>query len=282
MMIHKRTNLGAILKTVLIYIELIVVALIVIYPLIWIVGSSFGSSKGLANASAIPEQATLQNYKELFQQTNYPLWYMNTLKVAAANMFFGVLLSTLGAYAFSRFTFKGKRASLLTILILQMFPAFLTAIAVYMLFLNFGLLDSLTGLVVVGVAAQLPYNIWLLKGYLDNISTSFDEAGLIDGASRTQIFVRIILPLASPMITFVAVLQFAAPWMDFILPRLLISSEEKKTVAIGLYSMISDQTRNEFTLFAAGSVLVAIPIAVLYILLQKYLINGLTAGGDKG
>lgn len=281
-MIHKRTNLGAILKTVLIYIELIVVALIVIYPLIWIVGSSFGSSKGLANASAIPEQATLQNYKELFQQTNYPLWYMNTLKVAAANMFFGVLLSTLGAYAFSRFTFKGKRASLLTILILQMFPAFLTAIAVYMLFLNFGLLDSLTGLVVVGVAAQLPYNIWLLKGYLDNISTSFDEAGLIDGASRTQIFVRIILPLASPMITFVAVLQFAAPWMDFILPRLLISSEEKKTVAIGLYSMISDQTRNEFTLFAAGSVLVAIPIAVLYILLQKYLINGLTAGGDKG
>lgn len=282
MMIHKQTNLGAILKTVLIYIELIVVALIVIYPLIWIVGSSFGSSKGLANASAIPEQATLQNYKELFQQTNYPIWYMNTLKVAAANMLFGVLLSTLGAYAFSRFTFKGKKASLLTILILQMFPAFLTAIAVYMLFLNFGLLDSLTGLVVVGVAAQLPYNIWLLKGYLDNISTSFDEAALIDGASRTQIFVRIILPLASPMITFVAVLQFAAPWMDFILPRLLISSEEKKTVAIGLYSMISDQTRNEFTLFAAGSVLVAIPIAVLYILLQKYLINGLTAGGDKG
>lgn len=170
----------------------------------------------------------------------------------------------------------------MTILVLQMFPAFLTAIAVYMLFLNFGLLDSLVGLVVVGIAAQLPYNIWLLKGYLDNISPSFDEAALIDGASRTQIFTKIIIPLASPMLTFVAVLQFAAPWMDFILPRLLISSEEKKTVAIGLYSMIIDQTRNEFTLFASGSVLVAIPIAVLYIVLQKYLINGLSAGGDKG
>lgn len=279
---HKRTNLAGILKTILIYIELIFVAVIVIYPLIWIVGSSFGSSKGLANASAIPDHATLQNYKDLFQNTKFPLWYMNTLKVAAANMFFGVLLSTMGAYAFSRFKFKGKKASLLTILILQMFPAFLTAIAVYMLFLNFGLLDSLTGLVVVGVAAQLPYNIWLLKGYLDNISTSFDEAALIDGASRTQIFIRIIMPLATPMLTFVAVLQFAAPWMDFILPRLLISSEAKKTVAIGLYSMISDQTKNEFTLFAAGSVLVAIPIAILYIVLQKYLINGLTAGGDKG
>ncbi|RUS43843.1 sugar ABC transporter permease [Cohnella sp. AR92] len=277
-----RRNPAGKMKLLLIYIELIVVALIVIYPLIWIFGSSLGSTKGLANASAIPAHATLDNYKKLFQNTDFPLWYMNTLKVAAANMFFGVLLSTLGAYAFSRFKFKGKKASLLTILILQMFPAFLTAIAVYMLFLNFGLLDSLTGLVIVGVAAQLPYNIWLLKGYLDNISTSFDEAALIDGASRTQIFFRIIVPLAVPMLTFVAVLQFAAPWMDFILPRLLISSEEKKTVAIGLFSMISDPTRNDFTLFAAGSVLVAVPIAILYIVLQRFLINGLTAGGDKG
>ncbi|MEK4513504.1 sugar ABC transporter permease [Paenibacillus sp. FSL K6-2524] len=279
---RKRKNVAGVFKTVLIYMELIVVALVVIYPLVWIVGSSFGSSKGLANASAIPHNPTLQNYKDLFQNTNFPIWYMNTLKVALSNMVFGVLLSTLGAYAFSRFKFKGKKASLLTILVLQMFPAFLTAIAVYMLFLNFGLLDSLVGLVVVGIAAQLPYNIWLLKGYLDNISPSFDEAALIDGASRTQIFTKIIIPLASPMLTFVAVLQFAAPWMDFILPRLLISSEEKKTVAIGLYSMIIDQTRNEFTLFASGSVLVAIPIAVLYIVLQKYLINGLSAGGDKG
>lgn len=278
----KRTSLATILKTILIYIELIVVAVIVIYPLIWIVGSSFGSSKGLANASPIPAGATLNNYMDLFRKTDFPVWYMNTLKVAAANMVVGVILSTLGAYAFSRFNFKGKKASLLTMLILQMFPTFLTAIAVYMLFLNFGLLDSLTGLAIVGIAAQLPYNIWLLKGYIDNISMSFDEAALIDGASRTQIFIRIIMPLASPMLTFVAVLQFAAPWMDFILPRLLISSEEKKTVAIGLYSMISDQTKNEFTLFAAGSVIVAIPIAIMYIALQKYLINGLTAGGDKG
>ncbi|MEF2965541.1 sugar ABC transporter permease [Paenibacillus sp. M1] len=279
---NKRKSHSGKWKTALIYLELIVMALVIIYPVIWIVGSSFGSSKGLANASAIPANPTLQNFKDLLTKTDFPLWYMNTLKVAFANMFFGVLISTLGAYAFSRFKFKGKRAGLLSILILQMFPTFLTAIAVYMLFLNFGLLNSLTGLIVVGVAAQLPYNLWLLKGYLDGISPSFDEAALIDGASRTQIFVRVILPLASPMLTFVAVTQFAAPWMDFILPKLLISSEEKKTVAIGLFSMISDETRNEFTLFAAGAVLVAVPIAALYIALQKYLINGLTAGGDKG
>lgn len=279
---NKRNSQTGKWKTALIYLELIVMAVIIIYPVTWIIGSSFGSSKGLANATAIPANPTLNNYKDLLTNTKFPLWYMNTLKVAFANMVCGVLLSTLGAYAFSRFKFKGKKASLLSILILQMFPTFLTAIAVYMLFLNFGLLNSLTGLIVVGVAAQLPYNLWLLKGYLDGIPSSFDEAALIDGASRTQIFVRIILPLASPMLTFVAVTQFAAPWMDFILPKLLISSEEKKTVAIGLFSMISDETRNEFTLFAAGAVLVAVPIAIMYIALQKYLINGLTAGGDKG
>ncbi|GIO36643.1 sugar ABC transporter permease [Paenibacillus antibioticophila] len=279
---NKRNGPSGKWKTALIYLELIVMAVIIIYPVIWIIGSSFGSSKGLANATAIPANPTFNNYKDLLTNTKFPIWYMNTLKVAFANMVCGVLLSTLGAYAFSRFKFKGKKASLLSILILQMFPTFLTAIAVYMLFLNFGLLNSLTGLIVVGVAAQLPYNLWLLKGYLDGIPSSFDEAALIDGASRTQIFARIILPLASPMLTFVAVTQFAAPWMDFILPKLLISSEEKKTVAIGLFSMISDETRNEFTLFAAGAVLVAVPIAILYIALQKYLINGLTAGGDKG
>ncbi|GIO44895.1 MULTISPECIES: sugar ABC transporter permease [Paenibacillus] len=279
---NKRNSPSGKWKTALIYLELIVMAVIIIYPVTWIIGSSFGSSKGLANATAIPANPTFNNYKDLLTNTKFPIWYMNTLKVAFANMVCGVLLSTLGAYAFSRFKFKGKKASLLSILILQMFPTFLTAIAVYMLFLNFGLLNSLTGLIVVGVAAQLPYNLWLLKGYLDGIPSSFDEAALIDGASRTQIFARIILPLASPMLTFVAVTQFAAPWMDFILPKLLISSEEKKTVAIGLFSMISDETRNEFTLFAAGAVLVAVPIAILYIALQKYLINGLTAGGDKG
>ncbi|WP_416147628.1 sugar ABC transporter permease [Salipaludibacillus sp. HK11] len=269
-------------RAVFIYLELILMAIIVIYPVMWIVGSSFGSSLGLANASAIPENPTLQNYRDLFANTSFPRWYLNTIYVAVANMFFGVLLSTLSAYAFSRFSFKGKKASLLTILILQMFPTFLTAIAVYMLFLNFGLLDRLTGLIVVGVAAQLPYNMWLLKGYIDEIPMSFDEAALIDGATRTQIFVQIILPLTRPMLTFVAVTQFAAPWMDFILPRLLISSEEKKTVAIGLFTMIDDQTRNEFTLFAAGAVLVAVPTILLFVFLQKYLISGLTAGGEKG
>lgn len=269
-------------KTVLIYIELVVLAVVVLYPLVWIVGSSFGSTGGLANASAIPENATLKNYVTLFLETDFPRWYANTLIVATINMVCSVILSAFSGYVFSRMKFRGRKASLLVILVLQIFPTFLTAIAVYMLFLNFGLLDSLAGLIVVSVAAQLPYNTWLLKGYIDDIPSSYDEAALLDGASRTQIFFKIVLPLTRPMLTFVAVTQFAAPWMDFILPRLLISSSENKTIAIGLYSMIADQTKNEFTTFAAGAVLVAVPITVLFIVLQRYIISGLSAGGEKG
>lgn len=270
------------LRLGLIHLELVLVAVAVIYPLVWIVGSSFGPTKGLANASPIPSGATLKNYRELFADTDYGRWYLNSLCVATANMVLSTALSAFNAYVFSRMRFRGKRAGLLVMMVLQVFPSFLTAIAVYMLFLNFGMLDSLIGLVVVSVAAQLPYNTWLLKGYLDNIPMSFDEAALIDGATRFQVFRKIILPLARPMLTFVAVTQFAVPWMDFVLPQLLISSPEKKTIAIGLFEMVSDQTRNDFTLFAAGAVLVAVPITVLYIVLQRYLIAGLTIGGEKG
>lgn len=269
-------------KTAAVHAELLAVAVIVLYPMVWIVGASLGPGKGLANASAIPDGATLRNYVDLLTTTDFPRWYLNSALVATANMVLSVVLSALSAYVFSRMRFRGRRVGLLVMLVLQIFPSFLTAIAVYMLFLNIGMLDSLAGLVVVSVAAQLPYNTWLLKGYIDRIPPSFDEAALLDGASRTQVFTRIVLPLTRPMLTFVAVTQFAVPWMDFVLPQLLISSPEKKTIAIGLYSMVSDQTRNEFTTFAAGAVLVAVPITLLYVGLQRYLIHGLTAGGEKG
>ena len=223
-----------------VHCELVVMAAVVVYPLVWVVGASFGPDKGLANASAIPAGATLDNYRELLTGTDYPRWYLNSLIVATANAVLSVLLSAFNAYVFSRLRFRGRSAGLLVMLVLQVFPSFLTAIAVYMLFLNLGLLDSLVGLVVVSVAAQLPYNTWLLKGYMDNISTSFDEAALMD------------------------------------------SSPEKKTIAIGLFAMVNDATRNDFTLFAAGAVLVAVPITILYIVLQRYLISGLTVGGEKG
>lgn len=269
------------LVTALIHIELIAVAVIVLYPLAWIVGSSFGSGRSLAQASAIPADPTLANYVRLFTDTPFATWYGNSLVVAVSNMVLSVLLSAIAAYVFARLRFAGRRIGLLVMLVIQIFPTFMTAIAIYILYLNFGLLDSLAGLVIASVAAAVPYNIWLLKGYLDGISTSLDEAAVLDGASHLQIFTRILLPLMTPMLTFVAVTQFAVPWMDFILPRLLISSPGNYTVAIGLFQMISDQTRNDFTTFAAGAILVAVPITVLYMVLQRFLVAGLAQGGEK-
>ncbi len=274
-------NLRTRVITALIHVELVVVAVIVLYPLAWIVGSSFGSGRSLAQASAIPADPTLANYARLFADTDFPTWYGNSLIVAVSNMVISVLLSAVAAYVFARLRFAGRKIGLLVMLVIQVFPTFMTAIAIYILYLNFGLLDSLAGLVIASVAAAVPYNIWLLKGYLDGISTSLDEAAVLDGASHLQIFTRILLPLMTPMLTFVAVTQFAVPWMDFILPRLLISSPHNYTVAIGLFQLISDQTRNDFTTFAAGAILVAVPITVLYMLLQRYLVAGLAQGGEK-
>jgi arabinogalactan oligomer/maltooligosaccharide transport system permease protein len=264
------------------HLTLLIVAVIVIFPLMWVVGSSFGPGGGLANASPIPENATFENYIHLFTQTSYGRWYLNSLYVAVLNMVGSVALSALCGWVFSRIRFRGRKVSMLGILILQMFPSFLTAIAVYMLFLNFGLLDSLTGLALVSIAAALPYNTWLMKGFTDDLPASLDEAAALDGAGRLTIFRKIVLPLMRPMLTFVAITSFTAPWMDFILPRLLLQSTSKQTVALGLFQMITDQYSNDFTTFAAGAVVLAVPITILYIVLQRHLVTGAMAGAEKG
>ncbi|MDN3241421.1 sugar ABC transporter permease [Glycomyces tritici] len=277
---RQRVRDGA--TSAIMHLILAVVAVIVIYPLIWVVGSSFGPGGGLANATPIPENATFDNYVHLFTRTDYGRWYLNSLYVATINMIGSVALSALCGWVFSRIRFRGRKASMLGILILQMFPSFLTAIAVYMLFLNFGLLDSLTGLALVSIAAALPYNTWLMKGFTDNLPASLDEAAALDGAGRLTIFRKIVLPLMRPMLTFVAITSFTAPWMDFILPRLLLQSGDKQTVALGLFQMITDQYSNDFTTFAAGAVALALPITILYIVLQRHLVTGAMAGAEKG
>lgn len=158
-------------------------------------------------------------------------------------------------------------------------------IAIYVLFfLNFGLLNQPLALVIIYGAGQIPYNTWLVKGYLKNVPTSLDEAAYIDGANKLQTYIKIILPVMFPILTFVAVTQFMVPWFDFILPSFLITSSDKKTLAVGLYELINGQANNNFTMFAAGSVLVAGPVAFfLYLFfLQKYLVEGLSAGANKG
>jgi len=180
----------------------------------------------------------------------------------------------------------------MTMLILQVFPSFLGMIAIYTLlsmitFLSnltgtSSLLDTHLGLIIVYAAGQIPFNTWLVKGYFDTIPVSVDEAARIDGASHLQTFFKVILPLGLPIISFVAVTNFMGPWMDFIFPRLILVTPEKKTLAVGLYEIINGKNNNNFTLFAAGAVLIAVPITMLFTYFQKYIVTGLSARAEKG
>ncbi len=277
----KKQYIIRLLTIIGIYLILMFLAFIVIYPVIWIIGSSFNSGTSLASSKAIPRNFTFDNYKRLFEKTKYWTWYFNTFKIALVNMCASVFLSGTMGFVFARLKFAGKKLGLMSILILQMFPTFMGMIAIYVLFLNFGLLDQPLALVLIYAVGQIPYNTWLIKGYLTNVPLSLDEAAYVDGATKFQTFTKVILPVMSPILTFVAVTQFMAPWFDFILPNFLISSDENRTLAVGLYRMINGQQNNNFTMFAAGSVLVAAPVTILYIFLQKYLIEGLTAGANK-
>lgn len=155
-------------------------------------------------------------------------------------------------------------------------------VALYIFLNMIGLLDSLTGLILIYLGGQIPFNAWLVKGYFDTIPKELDEAAKIDGAGPIRIFWSILLPLAKPILAVVALFNFMAPLFDFLLPSIVLSSEENYTLAVGLYNFINDQFANNFTRFAAGSVLIAVPIATIYLFLQRFLISGLASGGTKG
>jgi putative maltose transport system permease protein malG len=278
---RKRVTVRDVLATFGVYALLIFMALLVLTPIVWIIGASFNPMSSLLSATAFPENPTVLHYVKLIKETKFVYWYANTLKIAIINMAISVVLTSMTSYVFSRFRFKGKRAGLLSILILQMFPSFMGMMATYNILWQLNLLDTHFGLILTYAAGQVPYNTWLVKGYLANIPRSLDEAAKLDGASNLRIFTQIVLPLMKPILIFVALSQFITPWMDFIFPRMILSSPEKKTLAIGLYDMINANTNNNFTTFAAGAILVAVPITILYVCLQKYLIQGVTAGANK-
>ena len=187
------------------------------------------------------------------------------------------------AFVFARFDFKGKKAGLLSVLILQLFPGFMSLTAIYMIALNFNMLDNLNMLIICYVAGSIPVNIWLIKGNLQNLPKSIDEAAYIDGASKFQVFWRILLPLSTPILSFVALMAFMAPWMDFMLPRFLIRNQDNQTLAIGLFNMSSQQNvAPDLTAFCAGAILIALPITVLYMSFQRFLLTGISAGANKG
>ena len=280
-MVNSTAKFKKYMTSVMLHTELVVVSILVLVPIFWIVMSSFNASSGLASATLIPEELTINNYVKLFQETNYALWFFNTLKIAIVNSAVSVCLIMVTAWVLSRFQFRGKKTGLMTLLLLSMFPSFLSMTAIYVLFLTFGLLNKPIAMVLIYSVGAIPYNVWLVKGYLDGVSKSLDEAAYIDGCTRFQTLFKITLPLSMPIVTYVAVTQFMAPWMDYILPNLLLSKDENRTLAVGLFAMINEQESTAFTTFAAGAVLVAVPISIVYVIFQKYIVQGISAGANK-
>jgi len=276
----KKYSVSTILDTTVTYVILIAISLIFLFPVLWLVLASFSKSGSIYDLEGFfPTEYSLKGYRELFTDTamyDYPNWLKNTLFVASCSAIIGTILVILTAYVMSRFRFKMRKPIMKATLVLSMFPSFMGMTAVYLIMVNFNLVNRLWGLILI-YSAGAPMGYLVQKGYFDSVSSSIYEAARIDGASNSRIFAQITLPLSKPILVYTMLTQFAWPWSDFILPKLLLKDKNLWTVAIGLMSL--DDTR--FTRFAAGSIFIGVPIIILYFCLSKFLVDGLSAGAVK-
>lgn len=222
-----------------------------------------------------------KNMNNTVHGTNYKIWYLNTLKIAVMNTIITVFVCTLAGYIFSRFEFTGRKQIMGTLIVLQMFPSFIGMVATYVILWKFNALNTLWGLVLVYSAGSIPFNSQLMKGYFDTMSKDIAEAAYIDGASPLVAFLKVILPSAQPQLVFLALTSFTGPWMDYIFPRMILRSDDKKTLAVGLYEMISGRSNDNFTMFAAGAILVAVPFTILFMAGQKTLLMSMAGTSGK-
>lgn len=274
------------LANTFIYVVLAVLGLIWISPLIYLVLHSF-RDEGLSTVSyLLPKTYSFKNYIELFTDTatlNFPRWFMNTFVVAIFSCIISTLAVLMVSYSFSRLRFKARKPLINIGMILGMFPGFMTMIAIYYLLKAMGLTQTLVALVICySAGAGLGYQI--SKGFFDTIPRALDEAATIDGATRNQIFWKIILPMSKPIVVYTVLTSFIGPWTDFILAKIIMGdNRDNYTVAIGLQTMVSLEFKvNYFKRFLAGSVIVAVPISILFLFMQRYYVEGVTAGGVKG
>jgi arabinogalactan oligomer/maltooligosaccharide transport system permease protein len=276
---------------------LILATLFTIYPILWVLTIALSGKQSLAIADlpaqpAIsdrlravipwPETVSLANFRSLFSDQPFARWIVNGAIVASATTLLGIVLAATAGYAFSRFRFPGRRAGLMSFLVSQMFPGVLTLIPLYIILVKWlGLGSTRTGLVLVYTTTAIPFCVWMLKGYFDTIPRDLEEAALIDGAGPLTIFRRIVLPLAKPAIAVTALFSFMTGWNEFILAATLMDKETMYTAPVGLRFFVGGFSQ-QWGYFAAGAIVVSIPIVALFFFLQRYLVSGLTAGSVKG
>jgi len=279
------------------HLFLILMVVVTIYPILLVLTIAFSGGQSLSiadvppNAGAgdrlrailpWPEDVSTSNFRSLFIQQPFARWLGNSVIIATATTFLGVFLASTAAYAFSRFRFPGRRAGLMSFLVSQMFPGTLMLIALYIIIVQWlGLGSTYSGLVLMYTVTAIPFCVWMMKGYFDTIPKELEESALIDGASQAMIFFRIVLPLAKPAVAVTALFSFMTAWNEFIQAATFMNKEEMYTAPVGLRFFVGGFSQ-QWGYFAAGSIVTAIPIMILFLFLQKYLVSGLTAGAVKG
>ncbi len=276
-------------------LQLIVVLLGCVYalvPVIIVISASLDPTNSLSGQGLLPRTISLENYQKMLTDAQHPFirWIGNSLFVAGASTIITLTLCALAAYSLSRFRYKGRRFTMITILVVQVFPNLLAVIALYLLLLQLGNifpglgigLDSLGGLILVYCGGALGFNTWLMKGYFDTIPRELDESAQVDGATPFQTFIWIILPLIRPILAVVGILSFIGTYSDFLIARVLLKNSDVYTFAVGLSLYIDKQYGKQWGIFAAAVLVGAVPIVILYLLVQKQISGGLVSGAVKG
>jgi len=274
---------------ILSHIVLIILLIVVLFPAFWVLSTSFSGVNTLQSNSLFPTAFTFNNYIKLIKETPFLKWMKNSLIICCTSTFIALCMTTTAGYAFSRFKFAGRRFGLMAMIIAQMFPGMMAMVAMFKLLNWLGYLTSgaiglntISGLILIYSGGSIPFNTWMLKGYIDSLPKSIEESAYIDGASRWQTFTQIVLPLLGPILVVVSIFSFILPYTDFLLPVILLQDPDKYTLAVGLRSLVSGQFTKNWNEFTAAATLGALPILVMFLTLQRFLVEGLTKGAVKG
>ena len=285
-------------KRVSVAVRLVVAVLLIIFaifPVIWMISAAFDNSNSLATQNLIPVNAGIKNFYRLFNQDpnfrfgdlSYWRWLWNSVKVSGITTILNLALISMAAYAFSRLRFKGRVTMLKAILLIQVFPNLLALVAIYVIVFQFGEiipalgLNTHAGLIMAYLGGSMGMNIWLMKGFLDTIPRAIDESGMVDGASNFQIFKSLLLPLMRPIMIVIGILSFIGTYGDFLLARVLLTDVKQYTLMVGLQIFTAGQFDKKWGVFAAGALICAIPIMIVYLSLQDQIAGGLTSGAVK-
>ena len=273
-----------ILKTIGLEVFFIVLCIITLIPIFYALSVSFNANNSLISTDFIffPTNFTFDNYVRLFNENDMLLWFGNSLLLAISTVVFSLAIAIPAAYAFSRMNFKGKKTILKILILLNAFPSTLSLFAIWAIMRNLGLVNTKIGLIIIYTGTMAIFGIWNLKGYFDTVPYEIEEASMIDGASNFQIITRIVMPLAKPAIIVTAVMVLIYVWNEYLYSVTFMTGSENYTLAAGLYGLQANETSGSWPIFAAASLITSLPILIIFLLVQKHMVSGLSSGGVKG